>query len=198
MAHGNEEQKQRWLPVLASGDRRGALSLSEPDAGSDTRNISCRATRDGDEYVVNGTKAWVTNGERSSLVALAARTEEGISAFIVEKEPGPDSRASRSARTSASSATGASRRSRCPTSTTGSRPPTSSARRDGGSPRSSACSRWAASTSPPGPWGSPGPPSMPPWATPSSATPSASPSPSTRPSSSSWPTWPPAWRRPGC
>jgi alkylation response protein AidB-like acyl-CoA dehydrogenase len=89
MTHGDEEQKQRWLPLLAAGDRRGALSLSEPDAGSDTRNISCRATRDGDEYVVNGTKAWVTNGERSSLVALAARTEEGISAFIVEKEPGP-------------------------------------------------------------------------------------------------------------
>jgi butyryl-CoA dehydrogenase len=88
MAHGNEEQRRRWLPVLASGDRRGALSLSEPDAGSDTRNISCRAMRDGDEFVVNGTKAWVTNGERSSLVALAARTEEGISAFIVEKEPG--------------------------------------------------------------------------------------------------------------
>jgi alkylation response protein AidB-like acyl-CoA dehydrogenase len=89
MTHGDEKQKQRWLPLLAAGDRRGALSLSEPDAGSDTRNISCRATRDGDEYVVNGTKAWVTNGERSSLVALAARTEEGISAFIVEKEPGP-------------------------------------------------------------------------------------------------------------
>jgi alkylation response protein AidB-like acyl-CoA dehydrogenase len=89
MAHGNAEQKQRWLPVLASGNRRGALSLSEPDAGSDTRNISCRARRDGDEYIVNGTKAWVTNGERASLVALAARTEEGISAFIVEKEPGP-------------------------------------------------------------------------------------------------------------
>ena len=65
MAHGDEEQKQRWLPVLASGQRRGALSLSEPDAGSDTRNLSCRATRDGDEYVINGTKAWVTNGERS-------------------------------------------------------------------------------------------------------------------------------------
>jgi alkylation response protein AidB-like acyl-CoA dehydrogenase len=89
LAHGNEEQKRRWLPVLASGNRRGALSLSEPDAGSDTRNISCRARRDGDEYIVNGTKAWVTNGERSGLVALAARTEEGISAFIVEKEPGP-------------------------------------------------------------------------------------------------------------
>jgi alkylation response protein AidB-like acyl-CoA dehydrogenase len=89
MTQGTETQKERWLPALASGDRRGALSLSEPDAGSDTRNISCRATHDGDEYVVNGTKAWVTNGERSGLVALAARTEEGISAFIVEKEPGP-------------------------------------------------------------------------------------------------------------
>src|SRR5581483_242224 len=89
MQHGREDQKQRWLPALASGAKRGALSLSEPDAGSDTRAISCRAQRDGDEYVLNGTKAWVTNGERSSLVALAARSEEGISAFIVEKEPGP-------------------------------------------------------------------------------------------------------------
>ncbi len=89
MTHGTENQKQRWLPVLASGERRGCLSLSEPDAGSDTRNISCRARRDGEEYVLNGTKAWVTNGERSGLVALAARSEEGISAFIVEKEPGP-------------------------------------------------------------------------------------------------------------
>ncbi len=91
LAHGNEDQKQRWLPSLATGERRGALSLSEPDAGSDTRNISCRAQRDGDEYVLNGSKAWVTNGERAALVALAARTEEGISAFIVEKEPGPQS-----------------------------------------------------------------------------------------------------------
>ena len=89
MAHGTDEQQRRWLPTMATGERRGALSLSEPDAGSDTRNISCRARRDGDEYVVNGTKAWVTNGERASLVALAARTDEGISAFVVEKEPGP-------------------------------------------------------------------------------------------------------------
>ena len=88
LTHGDEEQKRRWLPSMATGERRGALSLSEPDAGSDTRNISCRAQRDGDEYVVNGTKAWVTNGERAAIVALAARSEEGISAFIVEKEPG--------------------------------------------------------------------------------------------------------------
>jgi butyryl-CoA dehydrogenase len=89
MTHGTEKQKHRWLPSLAAGARRGCLSLSEPDAGSDTRNISCKARRDGEEYVLNGTKAWVTNGERAGLVALAARTEEGISAFIVEKEPGP-------------------------------------------------------------------------------------------------------------
>ncbi len=89
MAHGTDEQKQRWLPSMATGERRGALSLSEPDAGSDTRNIACKAERDGDEYVLNGTKAWVTNGERASIVALAARTGEGITAFIVEKEPGP-------------------------------------------------------------------------------------------------------------
>ena len=89
LQHGTEDQKQRWLPSMSSGERRGALSLSEPDAGSDTRNIACKAQRDGDEYLVNGTKAWVTNGERAAIVALAARTDEGISAFIVEKEPGP-------------------------------------------------------------------------------------------------------------
>ncbi len=87
--HGDEEQKKRWLPSMASGEKRGALSLSEPDAGSDTRSITCRAMRDGEEYVLNGTKAWVTNGERASIVALAARTDEGIGAFIVEKSPGP-------------------------------------------------------------------------------------------------------------
>jgi butyryl-CoA dehydrogenase len=89
MTHGSEEQQRRWLPTMATGERRGCLSLSEPDAGSDTRNLSCRARRDGEEYIINGTKAWVTNGERASIVALAARTEEGISALIVEKEPGP-------------------------------------------------------------------------------------------------------------
>jgi alkylation response protein AidB-like acyl-CoA dehydrogenase len=87
--HGTEEQKQRWLPRMASGELRGCLSLSEADAGSDTRNLSCRAVLDGDEYVVPGTKMWVTNGERASIVALAVRTEEGISCLIVEKDPGP-------------------------------------------------------------------------------------------------------------
>ncbi|MCU1426921.1 MAG: (2S)-methylsuccinyl-CoA dehydrogenase [Actinomycetia bacterium] len=89
IANGTDEQRQRWLPRLATGEIRGCLSLSEPDAGSDTQNLSCRAVRDGDEYVITGTKMWVTNGERAGLVALAARTDDGISCFIVEKEPGP-------------------------------------------------------------------------------------------------------------
>jgi butyryl-CoA dehydrogenase len=86
--HGSDDQKRRWLPRLASGEVRGCLSLSESDAGSDTRNIACRAERDGEEFVITGTKMWVTNGERAGIVALAARTDEGISCLIVEKEPG--------------------------------------------------------------------------------------------------------------
>ena len=86
---GTPEQQARWLPEMATGERRAAFSLSEPDAGSDTQAIRCAAVRDGDSYIVNGTKMWVTNGERARLVALAARTAEGITCFIVEKEPGP-------------------------------------------------------------------------------------------------------------
>src|SRR5439155_1564160 len=87
--HGTAEQQARLLPRLATGEVRGCLSLSEPDAGSDTRALRCKATPDADEYVVDGTKMWVTNGERAGLVALAARTPEGITCFMVEKEPGP-------------------------------------------------------------------------------------------------------------
>jgi len=89
--HGTDAQKERWLPRMTTGELRGCLSLSESDAGSDTRNLSCRAVQDGEEYVIDGTKMWVTNGERAAIVALAARTEAGISCFIVEKEPGPRS-----------------------------------------------------------------------------------------------------------
>lgn len=89
-ANGTEAQRERWLPRLAAGEIRGALSLSEPDAGSDTSALACRAVRDGDTYVVNGTKTWVTNGQRAGVVALAARTDEGITCFIVDKEPGAD------------------------------------------------------------------------------------------------------------
>jgi alkylation response protein AidB-like acyl-CoA dehydrogenase len=86
--NGTEEQRRHWLPRLAGGEIRGALSLSEPDAGTDTSALTCRAARDGDEYVMTGTKTWVTNGQRAGLVALAARTDEGITCFMVEKEPG--------------------------------------------------------------------------------------------------------------
>ncbi|HEV2311137.1 MAG TPA: acyl-CoA dehydrogenase family protein [Acidimicrobiia bacterium] len=87
-AQGTDAQRERWLPILATGEVRAALSLSEPDAGSDTGALRCRATRDGDEFVINGTKGWVTNGARAGLVALAARTDDGITCFLVGKEPG--------------------------------------------------------------------------------------------------------------
>src|SRR5439155_16230520 len=86
--HGTADQRARWLPPMAAGDVRGALSLSEPDAGSDTKALRCKATPDGDEYVIDGTKMWVTNGERAGIVALAARTPEGVTCFMVEKQPG--------------------------------------------------------------------------------------------------------------
>jgi alkylation response protein AidB-like acyl-CoA dehydrogenase len=86
---GTDEQRQRFLPKMATGEVRAAFSLSEPDAGSDTKALRCKATPDGETYVIDGTKMWVTNGERAGLVALAARAPEGITCFIVEKEPGP-------------------------------------------------------------------------------------------------------------
>jgi alkylation response protein AidB-like acyl-CoA dehydrogenase len=93
--HGTDEQKQRFLPRMATGELRSALSMSEPGAGSDVQSIRCRAEKDGDEYVVNGTKMWVTNGLRAGLVMLLCKTDPeadpvytGISMLIVEKEPG--------------------------------------------------------------------------------------------------------------
>jgi butyryl-CoA dehydrogenase len=87
--HGTAEQRAGWLPRMATGELRGALSLSEPDAGSDTAALRCRARPDGDTYVLDGTKMWVTNGERAGIVALAARAPQGITCFMVEKQPGP-------------------------------------------------------------------------------------------------------------
>jgi butyryl-CoA dehydrogenase len=86
--HGTDKQKGNWLPRMATGEIRGALSLSEPDAGSDTNALRCKATPDGGEYIINGTKMWVTNGVRAGIVALAARAPEGITCFMIEKEPG--------------------------------------------------------------------------------------------------------------
>jgi alkylation response protein AidB-like acyl-CoA dehydrogenase len=93
---GSEEQRQRWLPTMATGELRGCFSLSEPDSGSDAGALRCRAQRDGNEWIINGTKMWVTNGERAGVVALLARVPDsdgtdsgGITCFIVEKTPGP-------------------------------------------------------------------------------------------------------------
>jgi len=92
--HGTDEQKQKYLPRLATGDVRAALSMSEPGAGSDSAAITCKAIKDGDEYVVDGQKMWVTNGLRSGIVTLMCKTDpsadprhRGISLLLVEKTP---------------------------------------------------------------------------------------------------------------
>jgi butyryl-CoA dehydrogenase len=92
---GTEDQKQRLLSKMATGEIRGAYSLSEPDAGSDVAAIRTRAARDGDEYVVNGTKMWLTNGREARLVVTLVRTNAdptvkhaALSVLLVEKEPG--------------------------------------------------------------------------------------------------------------
>ena len=95
MRDGTEEQKQRFLPQMATGEVRCAFSMTEPEAGSDVQAIRTRAVRDGDDYVVNGQKMWVTNGLRSALVALLVKTDpdakpahRGMSCLLVEKPPG--------------------------------------------------------------------------------------------------------------
>ena len=87
---GNEEQRQRWVPGLASGELLGAFSLSEATAGSDAASLQCRAERVGDDYILNGTKMWVTNGGEADIYLVMARTTPGntgagISCFVVEK-----------------------------------------------------------------------------------------------------------------
>jgi alkylation response protein AidB-like acyl-CoA dehydrogenase len=95
--HGTDDQKQRWLPKMATGELRAALSMSEPGAGSDVQAIGCKAVRDGDDYRVTGTKMWVTNGLRAGLVVLLCKTDptaeppyKGMSLLYVEKEPGAE------------------------------------------------------------------------------------------------------------
>ncbi|MGB3335501.1 MAG: acyl-CoA dehydrogenase family protein [Mycobacterium sp.] len=94
--HGTDEQKQRYLPAMATGDVRGAFSMSEPELGSDVAAIRTRATPTGDgDYLINGQKMWLTNGATSSLVAVLVHTDEGadtphrnMTAFLVEKPTG--------------------------------------------------------------------------------------------------------------
>jgi acyl-CoA dehydrogenase len=89
VAAGNDEQKRRYLPRLASGEITAAFSLSEPGAGSDAAALATRAVRKGDRYVLNGTKLWVSNGSKASVITLFAtvdsgRGKGGVTAFLVE------------------------------------------------------------------------------------------------------------------
>jgi len=100
MQHGTEEQKKKYLPKMATGEVRGAFSMSEPGLGSDVAAIKTKATKTqlddgGDGYSITGQKMWLTNGGTSTLVATLVKTDEGadsvyknLTAFLVEKEPG--------------------------------------------------------------------------------------------------------------
>ena len=93
--HGTAEQKQRWLPKFASGEIRGGIGLTEPNAGTDLQSIRTTARRDGDSYVINGTKTWITNGVYGSCFGVLVKTDpeaqprhKGMSMFLCEKGAG--------------------------------------------------------------------------------------------------------------
>ena len=92
---GTEEQKQRYLPRFASGELRGAVALTEPDCGTDLQAITTRAVRDGDDYVINGAKMWITNSIYGHIIAVLVKTDpgtdpphKGMSLLLVEKGDG--------------------------------------------------------------------------------------------------------------
>ena len=90
-AYGSEEQKQRWLPAMARGEAVGCFGLTEPHGGSDPSNMKTHAKRDGDDWVLNGSKMWITNATIADAAVVWAMTDEGIKGFIVEKgTPGYD------------------------------------------------------------------------------------------------------------
>ena len=82
--YGSEEQKQRWLPFMARGEVIGCFGLTEPEFGSNPAGMATRARRDGGDWVINGTKRWITNGNVAHLAIVWARTEDGIRGFLVE------------------------------------------------------------------------------------------------------------------
>ena len=82
---GSEEQKQRWLPPMAKGEVIGCFGLTEPEFGSNPAGMTTRARRDGEDWILNGTKRWITNGNVADLAIVWARTEQGIRGFLVEK-----------------------------------------------------------------------------------------------------------------
>jgi acyl-CoA dehydrogenase len=93
--YGSEDQKQRWLPKMATGELVGAIAMTEPNTGSDLQAVRTSAIRDGDEYVINGSKTYISNGQHADLVIVVAKTDpaqgaKGISLIVVEtgKSPG--------------------------------------------------------------------------------------------------------------
>ena len=84
-AYGSEAQKNRWLPAMARGEAIGCFGLTEPHGGSDPSNMKTRARREGDEWVINGAKMWITNGTIADVALVWAMTDEGVRGFLVEK-----------------------------------------------------------------------------------------------------------------
>ncbi|TNF87146.1 MAG: acyl-CoA dehydrogenase [Gammaproteobacteria bacterium] len=89
--YGTEEQRKRWLPGMATGDLVGAIAMTEPNTGSDLQNVRSTAIRDGDDYVINGSKTYITNGQHADLIVVVAKTDpelgaKGISLIVVEAD----------------------------------------------------------------------------------------------------------------
>jgi glutaryl-CoA dehydrogenase len=82
---GSEEQKQEWLPRMAAGEAIGCFGLTEPDAGSDPGSMRTRARRDGSDWILNGSKMWITNGSVAEVAVVWARTDEGLRGFLVPR-----------------------------------------------------------------------------------------------------------------
>ena len=90
---GSEEQKQRWLPGMAAGDICGCFGLTEPESGSDPASMRTRARRDGADWVIDGTKSWISNGTSADVAIIWARSDEGIRGFVVPTDtPGFEAR----------------------------------------------------------------------------------------------------------
>ena len=85
-AYGSDEQKDRWLPQLAKGSKVGCFGLTEPHGGSDPTNMKTHAKKDGDDWILNGSKMWITNGSIADVCVVLAMTDEGVRGFLVEKD----------------------------------------------------------------------------------------------------------------
>jgi glutaryl-CoA dehydrogenase len=83
---GSEEQKQQWLPLMAAGDAIGCFGLTEPDSGSDPGSMRTKARRDGDDWILHGSKMWITNGSIADVAVVWARTDEGVRGFLVPRD----------------------------------------------------------------------------------------------------------------